>query len=58
MPRKSIVAPRRSARKLADGIEDRLRQQKSDRSKRRAIEAADRLDREMEEFIKNSAPRK
>lgn len=55
MPRKSMIARPRSAKKLADGLEDRMLRQKAGRSKQRAIEAADRLDREMKEFIKNAA---
>lgn len=54
MPRKSMIARPRSAKKLADGLEDRMLQQKTDRSKQRAIEAAERLNREMQEFIKNA----
>jgi hypothetical protein len=53
MPRKPTIASRKPAKKLADLIEVRTRQQKTDKSKIRAIEAADRLNREMEDFLKH-----
>ena len=54
MPRKPTIASRKPAKNLADLIEVRTRQQKTDKSKQRAIEAADRLNREMEDFLKHA----
>ena len=53
MPRKPTIATRRPAKNLTELIEARTRQHKPDKSKKRAIEAADRLNREMEEFLKH-----
>ena len=54
MSRKPTIASRKPTKNLTELIEARTRQQKPDTSKKRAIQAADRLNREMEEFLKHA----